>query len=806
MVARATFWKHLAGGFQVVVWRYLAMTVATCAAVVGYILFMLTEPRAPDLPSLFPAQIFLLLGVGVLLCLTSVVLLAERFARPDTALVDGENPLSDPVLGLVRPFLNQDDSDEQALRVEQGQRIVEQTAVMMAINLVNALLVCVSLWEQVDSSLLAAWAVLVSLLALSGLISVIKQRSRPKRAQVSKRFMRRVTLHAGVRGLSWGICFVLFFGEVNSTGQLILMSVSLGMLAGGVPALALVPAAALSFGLGITVPTLLRLVSLEGGVFLILALFAIVFSASMVTIGCQLYRNFADNFLAQRAQREQSATISLLLREFENSASDWLWETNLEGQFTRLPDRMPILFGIDPSNRTTITMAELLDRAAAETGVAVLTQMSEGRAFREVVVQTTAHDGTSHWMALTASPKEGGGYRGVGSDITASTLARRDALEALERAKRAEMRLKDSIDTLGVGFVLSDTDDRTVIANKKFYSIFPAAEMLGNGARFNDIARAQAALWQAQRPYPPNPWLADLTMKRRVGFEPFDICVADGTWLRVEGRPTSELGTVTVLTDITDIKEKEAALALQSQRLAASNQELQQFAAVASHDLQEPLRKIEAFGTRLKARAGDHLDEEGRAYLDRMNVATRRMRKLITDLLAFSRAAKIDAPMERINLNLLITEVLDDLTIAMEEKQALVEVGRLGDLQGNHTQLRQLMQNLLSNSLKFMKPGVPPRISIERRDCDNSTFQIRLKDNGIGFDMKNHDRIFEIFQRLHGRDQYEGTGIGLATCRKIVERHGGAIRAESIPGAGTEFILTFPILETVSGPQQASAA
>ena len=273
--------------------------------------------------------------------------------------------------------------------------------------------------------------------------------------------------------------------------------------------------------------------------------------------------------------------------------------------------------------------------------------------------------------------------------------------------------------------------------------------------------------------------------------------------MRVEGCATSEGGIVTVLTDITDIKEQEAALALQTQRLAASNQDLQQFAAVASHDLQEPLRKIETFGARLKTRAGSTLDKDSAAYLERMMSATTRMRRLITDLLAFSRAAKSDASMERLDLDRLLAEVLDDMSVSIEERRATLDVKPLGTMLGNASQLRQLMQNLISNALKFSKPDVAPQLIIERRDTKSEWLELRFTDNGIGFDMKYHDAIFEIFQRLHGREQFEGTGIGLATCRKICERHGGSIRAESVPGQGSVFIMSFPVS---MAPRQSVAA
>jgi signal transduction histidine kinase len=743
-----------------------------------------------------PAETYGILAFGALSCLAVVVFVAGRMGQARARAAAQGRDMPNPVVGLLTPFLADDSEEEAALRYEQARNIFDQLNVMMAINVANALLVTAVIWDQVNPVTLGAWAALVLLVAASGFIARIKTGHVKAKTAVSKRTLRRISMHAGVRGLLWGSCFALFFGDVGPTGQLVLLSVSLGMLAGGVPALALVPSAALLFGLGVTVPTLLRLVSLDGGIYIVLSMFALTFSASMVTIGCQLYRTFASNVLAERVHAEQSATISLLLNEVETTTSDWLWEVDAQSRLVRFPERMRDVFGFAADRSVIPLLTEAMATAQGHVLQHILGQMLSGGSFRDVTVETLDARGRRRWVALTASPKAGGGYRGVGSEITARMDAQEQAAAALARVRQAEQRLKDAIDALGAGFVLTDSADRTLIANKRYAQMFPASALVGPNARFGDIAQCQAELWQPHRPFPAQTWLTELLDKRRVSKEPFDIQLPSNQWIRVEGCATTEGGIVTVLTDISDIKEQEAELARQSHRLAQSNQELQQFAAVASHDLQEPLRKIEAFGSRLKNRAGPTLDKDSAEYLERMTSATTRMRRLITDLLAFSRAAKSGAPMQRVDLDVLLAEVLDDVSITTEERGAKISVQALGTMDANATQFRQLMQNLISNSLKFSKPDVAPVITLERRVISDTTFELRLNDNGIGFDMKYHDQIFEIFQRLHGREHYEGTGIGLATCRKIVERHGGSIRAESKPGLGTVFILTFPIPET----------
>ncbi|BAY78653.1 multi-sensor signal transduction histidine kinase [Nostoc linckia NIES-25] len=240
----------------------------------------------------------------------------------------------------------------------------------------------------------------------------------------------------------------------------------------------------------------------------------------------------------------------------------------------------------------------------------------------------------------------------------------------------------------------------------------------------------------------------------------------------------------------------------QRQELARSNQELQQFAFVASHDLQEPLRKIKTFGDRLKVTYGDILAEQGRDYLERMQNAANRMQTLIEDLLTLSRVTTRAQPFVSVNLAKIAQEVLSDLEIYVQQTKATVEIGELPTIKADPVQMRQLLQNIIGNALKFHRRDVPPVIKISGSILNNQTnklcnssdlCEIVIEDNGIGFDEKYLDRIFNVFQRLHTNTEYEGTGIGLAICRKITERHHGAIAAQSTPGKGSKFFVTLSV-------------
>ncbi|MFN6568266.1 PAS domain-containing protein [Dendronalium sp. ChiSLP03b] len=247
------------------------------------------------------------------------------------------------------------------------------------------------------------------------------------------------------------------------------------------------------------------------------------------------------------------------------------------------------------------------------------------------------------------------------------------------------------------------------------------------------------------------------------------------------------------------ILEKETR---QRQELARSNEELQQFAFIASHDLQEPLRKIKTFGERLKTTCGDSLNEQGRDYLERMQNATLRMQNLIEDLLTLSRVTTRTQPFVLINLAEIAQEVLSDLEVRIQQSGGRVEISELPTIKADPLQMRQLLQNLIGNALKFHRQQVPPIVKIygqllnhqsDKVAVGSEMCEIVVEDNGIGFEEKYIDRIFNIFQRLHGRQEYEGTGIGLAICRKIVERHHGSITAQSKPGQGAKFIVILAV-------------
>lgn len=263
----------------------------------------------------------------------------------------------------------------------------------------------------------------------------------------------------------------------------------------------------------------------------------------------------------------------------------------------------------------------------------------------------------------------------------------------------------------------------------------------------------------------------------------------------VEYRLSLEKANEELKKEIAERQKVEKELQKSTIELQRSNRELEDFAAIASHDLQEPLRKIQTFGEDLMESANSHINEEERDYIERMQKSATRMRALISDLLTFSRVTTTAQPFKKTDLNRIAAEVVSDLEPRISETGASVVVGELPAIEADPTQMQQVLQNLITNALKFQKPGTTPEVSISSENLSDNRCRITVRDNGIGFDEKYLDRIFTMFQRLHGRSEYEGTGVGLAVVRKIIERHGGSITVESAPDAGATFFITLPIMQ-----------
>jgi PAS domain S-box-containing protein len=365
------------------------------------------------------------------------------------------------------------------------------------------------------------------------------------------------------------------------------------------------------------------------------------------------------------------------------------------------------------------------------------------------------------------------------------------------------------VDTVREPLLLLDQALRIVTANASFCRAFGYARAVVEGQSLFEIGDGEWNVAELrhllEELLPANTELQDFEVASRSG-------APDGRTLLLNAKrldhPDGRVRLILLaFEDVTARRRLERALQLAMIELERSNRELEGFASIASHDLQEPLRKIRAFGERLEAVCEGRLPEKGRDYLSRMTAAAARMQTLINSVLSLARVSTTAEARREIDLGTVVSEVLADLDDALLRTGGRVDVEPLPSVRADPTQMRQLFQNLIVNALKFR--GVAPpliRISASGRDAGRPAtvgagWQIVVADNGIGFDAKYAERIFQPFERLHGRDVYEGTGIGLALCRRIVQRHGGTISADAAPGAGARFTIHLPAFRKDSHDQ-----
>jgi signal transduction histidine kinase len=365
----------------------------------------------------------------------------------------------------------------------------------------------------------------------------------------------------------------------------------------------------------------------------------------------------------------------------------------------------------------------------------------------------------------------------------------------------AEQLLLDIMDTVREPLIVVDADFHVTQANRSFFASFAVepADTLG---------RSLFSLGDGQWDIPALRELLRDKLAVAPAVNDFDVDhLFPGIGRRIMRlnarvvRQGVEMPRVILIAieDVTVRRFTEWRLQEQRLELERSNAALNEFASVASHDLQEPLRKILSFGERLETTAGRALNDDAKQHLARMLGAALRMRTLINDLLLYSQASAHVQRFTKIDLTGVAREVLSDLETAVAEAGARVEVGALPVIDADALQMRQLFQNLLGNAIKYRRPDLPSHVRLSAERADERYCTITVSDNGIGFSQDHADRIFRMFERLHGRAEYDGSGIGLAICRKIVERHRGTIAAVSSAGQGATFTVTLPVSQHVQG-------
>lgn len=368
---------------------------------------------------------------------------------------------------------------------------------------------------------------------------------------------------------------------------------------------------------------------------------------------------------------------------------------------------------------------------------------------------------------------------------------------AQEQARRAEERYHLVIEGSDEGLWDWDIEKGTVYWNGRFFQMLgienitetPTEADLFERVHPEDQKRLRDVIQYALK---TSKQVSEQFRVRSFNGHYIHCCLRGKTIFDEQGKAIRMAG---MISDISERIEAQEKLQQYASMLEQSNKDLEQFSAIASHDLQAPLRKVKTFAENLEKKTKELLTPESLDDLQRMNRAISSMQRLIDDLLNFSKVSQGEKllKMEPIDLLKVLTNAQVDLKDQIEQKKADIEIGALCQVQGDASLLTQLFQNVLQNALKYLPQERKPQISIASKNIDNGFCEVSVQDNGIGFDPKDAEHIFGIFERLHNKSRYAGTGIGLAICRRIAERHGGSIRADSKPGVGSRFIVQLPL-------------
>lgn len=483
------------------------------------------------------------------------------------------------------------------------------------------------------------------------------------------------------------------------------------------------------------------------------------------------------------------------LYDLTRLVSDWIWEADGDGVFRYVSGRVLDVLGVLPEEAVGRPFTDLCDDAALPA------LLAERRPFRDVPATFRTRKGHTRHMMVSALPfydLESGafqGMRGTCRDVT-------EQIEA-EAALKAQLEFQQTLlDTIPAPVFYRRADGRYGLVNVAFAAMLGRPRDAIVGRTLFDLFPLETArrLCEAERDLTAGDGGARSVMDRLPwpGGDARDVILTLAA--TVEGAGSGAHGLIGVVTDITDRMRAERDLRESVHALERSNRELELFLHIASHDLQEPTRSVVSFCQLLAKSLEGRLSPEQQDYISHAVGGAKRMRLIVQDLGTYARAGARTATPGRVEVAQVAADVLRAVQAQADEAGAGITVGPLPAVQGDRAQVAELLRNLVDNALKFTAPDRAPAIGIDAwRDGDGAPFwTFRVSDNGIGIDARHHDRVFGLFQRLHGRDSYEGTGIGLAICRKIVERHGGRIWVESVPGQGTSVLFTLPVAQPVA--------
>lgn len=465
-------------------------------------------------------------------------------------------------------------------------------------------------------------------------------------------------------------------------------------------------------------------------------------------------------------------------------------------------DEFPVIFVSPELTIRTFTSkaAELFGLSSTDVGqpLTTLNRQIESGGFQNWVTNALANDRIEenelqdrkgYWYSVRIQP-----HKPQPGSIFDGALVTFVDIDEMKRASERQEYSELIINTVREPLVVLDSQLRVKMASRSFYHLFHMFPKETENKLLHELGDGQWNIPALRR-------LLEAILPQKKVFNNFEIdhhfqhigrriLYLNAREIRKTGQPLILLA----MEDATERRLAEMELDKKNVELNRSNADLQQFANFAAHDLQAPVSRILSFGDLLEKKS-DVLDEETRKYLDHIRRSARRMKMLIDDLLAFAKVTHQEAPFEDLDLNGILQDVLADLEPHLLKCQAKIEAAGLPIVRGKRYGMYQLFLNLLTNAIKYRKKGLPPLVQVSSRRVADKTVEVRITDNGIGFDMKDVDRIFKPFNRLHASKDYAGTGIGLAVCKKVMEDHGGHITATSRVGEGSTFIFTLPSID-----------
>jgi signal transduction histidine kinase len=484
------------------------------------------------------------------------------------------------------------------------------------------------------------------------------------------------------------------------------------------------------------------------------------------------------------------------MAEVLDGTSTCIFETEPDLRFSRFIGPVGKVTGLYSSQLVGNSIGDLAVDDGGPNAARGFAAMRAHQPYRDLVLQLPSPGGP-RFIRLSGRPRldDRGrfrGYQGLISDITSNVMAEREAATT-------HQRLAEALESVPASVMLFDTDDRLAFCNSATEHFFPkAAHLLVPGTAFEDLLRSDIAggnVWNVEMD--TEEWVRERMERHRVANCNLTGQRPDGSWVQVIERRTTDGATIGVRIDVTEAKNQEAELRQKSEALAAhsrelqrSNAELEQFAYVASHDLQEPLRMVASYCQLLQRRYQSKLDTDADEFIGFAVEGALRMQRLINDLLNYSRVGRRGNALAPVSMSEAASIALANLQRTIADSAATVEIGELPTITGDRAVLPQLLQNLIANAIKFRREE-PPVVRVNAT-LEGSFWHFIVEDNGIGIEPEHLERVFLIFQRLHQRHEYPGTGIGLAIAKKVVEYHGGQIWIDSVRGQGSRFHFTLP--------------